>query len=152
MSLRFDRRHRWRLIGRGGGAIMLLALGLGAPANAPVPVALHLVLAVDASGSVDFTRFELQRRGYVAAFRSPQVLQAIRGGESQSVAVAMFQWTGPVLQAPIVPWTQVKDQASANSVAAIIETTPRRLFGGGTSISAALHYSIRWSPRRPFNC
>jgi Protein of unknown function (DUF1194) len=151
MSWRFDRQRRpeWRGC---WGAIMLLALalGLGAPANAQVVVDLHLLLAVDASGSVDFTRFELQRRGYVAAFRSPQVLQAIRGGENQSIAVAMFQWTGPQLQAEIVPWTQIKDQASANSVASIIETTPRQLFGGGTSISGAIDYAMRWFPRSPF--
>jgi hypothetical protein len=149
MSLRFDRQRgpKWRAC---CGAIMLLALGIGRPADAQVAVDLHLLLAVDASGSVDYTRFELQRRGYVAAFRSPQVLQAIRGGESQSIAVAMFQWTGPLLQAEIVPWTQVKDQASANSVATLIETTPRRLYGGGTSISGAIDYSMRWFPQSPF--
>jgi len=154
MSLRIDRRLgpkrlalKWRDC---CGAILLMALGCAAPASAQVPVDLHLLLAVDASGSVDYTRFELQRRGYVAAFRSPQVLEAIRGGENQSIAVAMFQWTGPLLQAEIVPWTQVKDQASANSVASIIETTPRRLFGGGTSISGAIDYAMRWFPQSPF--
>jgi hypothetical protein len=129
---------------------LLLVLAVGRPANAQVAVDLHLVLAVDASRSVDSTRFELQRRGYVAAFRSPQVLQAIRGGENRSIAVAMVQWTGPMLQAQIVPWTQVKDEASANSVASIIETTPRRLFAGGTSISGAIDYAMRWFPQSPF--
>src|SRR5205823_11794210 len=135
MSLRFDPRRRLGLIGRGWAAVLLLVLGAGGPAFAQVAVDLHLLLAVDASGSVDHTRFELQRRGYVAAFRNPQVLQAIRGGEYQSIAVAMFQWTGPLLQSQIVPWTVIKDPASANTVASIVETTPRRLFGGGTSIS-----------------
>ena len=79
-----------------------------------------------------------------------QLKQAIRGGEHQSSAVAMFQWTGPYLQAQIVPWTQIKDEASANAVASIIETTPRRLFGGGTSISGAIDYSMRWFPQSPF--
>jgi hypothetical protein len=129
-------------------AFFLIALSL--PARAQVTVDLHLILAVDASGSVDYTRFELQRRGYVAAFRNPQVLQAIRGGENQSIAVAMFQWTGPFLQAQIVPWTLVKDQASANTVAALIETTPRRIFGGGTSISAAIDYAVKWFPQSSF--
>ena len=54
-----------------------------------------LVLAVDASGSVNQTRFELQRRGYADAFRSQQVLNAIRGGSTGSIAVTMVQWTGP---------------------------------------------------------
>ena len=150
MTWRFDPSRRRGLMGRGCGAMMLLMLALGGPANAQVRVDLHLLLAVDASGSVDFTRFELQRRGYVAAFRAAQVLQAIRGGENQSIAVAMFQWTGPQLQAEIVPWTQIKDAASANTVASLIETTPRRLFGGGTSISGAIDYAMRWFPLSPF--
>src|SRR3981081_4611125 len=94
LAMRFESTRRLGLIGGACGA-MLLTLGVGAPAGAQVAVDLHLVLAVDASGSVDATRFELQRRGYVAAFRSPQVLQAIAGGGRQSIAVAMFQWNGP---------------------------------------------------------
>ena len=62
----------------------------------------------------------------------------------------MFQLTGPRLQAEILPWTQIKDQASAESVASIIETTPRRLFGGGTSISGAIDYAMAWFLRSPF--
>jgi hypothetical protein len=131
-----------RRLGRGAAALLLAAI-IPIPATAQDQVDLNLVLAVDASGSVDFTRFELQRRGYVAAFRNSQVLQAIRGGANQSIAVAMFQWTGPRLQAQIVPWTLVRDDASANSVATLIETTPRRLFGGGTSISGAIDYAMR---------
>ena len=151
MSVRFDPRRLTGPIRRAGlGAMMLLTLGIIGPARAQTPVDLHLLLAVDASGSVDYTRFELQRRGYVAAFRNPQVLQAIRGGENQSIAIAMFQWTGPFLQAQIVPWTQIKDEASANAVASIIEKTPRRLFGGGTSISGAIDYSMRWFSQSPF--
>src|SRR4051794_1402018 len=38
-----------------------------APGQAPQSVDLALVLAVDASGSVDRVRFELQKQGYVAA-------------------------------------------------------------------------------------
>jgi len=151
MRVRFDLRRPTGLLRRAGcGIAILLALGVGGTARAQTPVDLHLMLAVDASGSVDTVRFELQRRGYVAAFRNPMVLQAIRGGETQSIAVAMFQWTGPLLQAPIVPWTQVKDEASANSVATIVETTPRRLYGGGTSISGAIDYSMRAFTQSPF--
>jgi Protein of unknown function (DUF1194) len=122
----------------------MLLLAACMPARAQTAVDLSLLLAVDASGSVDATRFELQRRGYVAAFRNPRVLDAIGGGAKQSIAAAMFQWTGPQLQAQIVPWTMVKDEASAKSVASLIETTPRKIFGGGTSISGAIDYSMRW--------
>jgi hypothetical protein len=133
-----------------GAAVVLAVLGSLSPARAQNAVDLQLILAVDASGSVDTTRFELQRKGYVEAFRDKQVLDAIRGGANQSIAVAMFQWTGPTLQAQIVPWTQVKDQASAESVASLMATTPRRLFGGGTSISGAIDYSMKWFQQGPF--
>ena len=62
----------------------------------------------------------------------------------------MFQWTGPQLQAEIVPWTMIKDAASAKSVASLIETTPRKLFGGGTSISGAIDTAMRRFPHSPF--
>jgi hypothetical protein len=122
----------------------------GTPVKAQTAVDLQLIMAVDASGSVSTERFELQRKGYVAAFRDKQVLNAIRGAANQSIAVAMFQWTGPALQAEIVPWTLVKDEASAESVASLMATTPRRIFSGGTSLSGAIDYSMALFPRSPF--
>jgi hypothetical protein len=124
-----------------GGLLGLPAiLAATAGARAETPVDLALVLAVDASGSVDQHRFELQKQGYAAAFRNPRVLNAIRSGAAQSITVTMFQWTGPRLQVQVVPWTLVKDEASANAFAAAIAAAPRQLFGGGTSISGAIDY------------
>src|SRR6266536_1046596 len=58
------------------------ALLPGAPSMAQsarpaAQVSVHLVLAVDVSGSVNEARFALQREGYAAAFRSQALLQAI---------------------------------------------------------------------------
>ena len=82
-------------------AVALAAFCAAAPAQAQGPpagqksdVAIALVLAVDASGSVDNGRFELQKQGYAAAFRSPKVLNSIRSLMTQSIAVTMMQWTG----------------------------------------------------------
>src|SRR5947207_15820044 len=64
-------------------ALVVLGLflaGAWAPAAAQAAVDLQLVLAVDASGSVSEARFELQKHGYVAAFRSPLLLRAVRSG------------------------------------------------------------------------
>jgi hypothetical protein len=130
-------------------AVVVFILGAGV-ASAQTMVDLQLALAVDASGSVNTTRFELQRKGYVAAFRDKQVLGAIRGGATQSIAVAMFQWTGPVLQRQIVPWTVVKNEATAEAVASLMATTPRQLYSGGTSISGAIDYAMKWFPQSPF--
>jgi Protein of unknown function (DUF1194) len=133
-------------------AILVVCLVLAAPRAAAVerPVDLLLVLAVDASGSVDAKRFELQRRGYAEAFANPRVLGAIRAGPLQAIAVTMFQWTGPSLQARILDWTVIADAADADRVASAIAMTPRQLFGGGTSLSGAIDYALRLFPNSPF--
>jgi Protein of unknown function (DUF1194) len=127
-----------------------LMLGLAAPAPAQTAVDLELVLAVDASGSVDQTRFELQKRGYVAAFRRPRVLQAIASGGKGGIAVTMVQWTGPQMQVDVAPWSRIADERTAAAFADLIERTPRQLFGGGTSISGAIDYAMTLFPRSPF--
>src|SRR5690348_9325669 len=114
-------RHSYRL---GWAGVLMLALGLGgalAQSAAPRPQAvpspsqpaaapeqrvdLNLVLAVDSSGSVDDERFELQKQGYARALLNPRVLNAIRNGNEQAIAVTMVQWTGPTLHVVTVPWT-----------------------------------------------
>lgn len=122
-----------------------------APDPPPADVSVALVLAVDASGSVSMDRFELQKQGYAAAFRNPQVLGAIRALGTGSIAVAMFQWTGPLLHVVVADWTVIKDQASAERFAAAVEGAPRRLFGGGTSISGAIDYARLLLAQSPYH-
>jgi len=137
-------------------AVAALAVAAAARAQcqpqpqAQADVAIALVLAVDASGSVSNGRFELQKQGYAAAFRSAQVLNSIRSLMTQSIAVTMMQWTGPRLHVQVVDWTRVKDEASANDLAAAIEAAPRQLFGGGTSISGAIDFSRILLAQSPF--
>jgi len=147
----------WRMrIGLCVLALLLVAGVAVAQNQAPVPkpaepdVAVALVLAVDTSGSVSMGRFELQKQGYAAAFRNRQVLNAIRSLGTQSIAVTMMQWTGPFLHVVVADWTLIKDEASANAFAAAIEAAPRRLFGGGTSISGAIDFSRLLLAQSPY--
>ena len=112
-----------------------------APPQARTDVSVALVLAVDTSGSVSMDRFELQKQGYATAFRNPQVLSAVRSLGTQSIAVTMFQWTGPLLHVVVADWALIKDEASADAFAGAIDAAPRRLFRGGTSISGAIDYA-----------
>jgi len=128
------RALRWTL------AVLLAAVSPAAMADTAVD--LQLVLAVDASGSVNQYRFELQKQGYAAAFRNPRVLTAIRSGMAGAIAVTVVQWTGPDLQLQVIDWTVIQDEKSANAFAAAIEDTPRQLFSGGTSISGAIDYGV----------
>jgi len=120
------------------------------PAQAQTNVDLQLVLAVDASGSVNDTRFELQKQGYAAAFRNPQVIKAIMSGGEQAIAVTMMQWTGPFMHVQVVPWTLVKDAASAKAFGDAVAASQRELFGGGTSISGAIDHAMTLFPKTEF--
>lgn len=140
-----------------GRRAVLLGLALVTMMAAPVAgvraetiVDLRLVLAVDASGSVNETRFELQKNGYSAAFRHPRVLQAIRSGSHRAIAVTMMQWTGPALQVQVVPWMLVQDESTALAFAAAIDAAPRQLFSGGTSISGAIDQGVALLAHCPF--
>jgi hypothetical protein len=113
-------------------------------------VDLTLVLAVDASGSVDDDRFELQKQGYAKAFLNPRVLNAIKNGNEGAIAVSMVQWTGPTLHVIMVPWTVIRDQRSAQAAAALISASPRQIFGGGTSLSGAIDFSVLMLNASPY--
>ncbi len=118
---------------------MIGAVGPSA-AERPVPVAIELVLAVDASGSVDAAEFDLQTRGLANAFRDPDVVAAIRG--AGVVAVALVQWSGPGHQLVVVDWVTVFDASSAGHFADRIEAAGR-LIHGETSITHALRFCMQ---------
>ncbi|MEZ5816035.1 MAG: DUF1194 domain-containing protein [Hyphomicrobiaceae bacterium] len=134
---------RWRAwFGWALALLPTLMLALPAPAQAE-DVDLRLVLAVDASGSVNESRFELQKQGYVAAFRHPRVLRAIKSGALGKIAVTMTQWTGPGMQVQVVPWSVISNEHDAEAFSAAIEAAPRKLFAGGTSISGAIDHGVK---------
>jgi hypothetical protein len=145
MKTRLQIAEKWSAL-----AVAMIVCALAGQARAQTTVDLQLVLAVDTSGSVNQTRFELQRRGYAEAFRHPRVLDAIRSGSTGSIAVTMVQWTGPQLQVHVLPWTLLKDRATTEAFAAAVEDTPRQLFSGGTSISGAIDYSMLLFPGAGF--
>src|SRR5688572_30461538 len=147
--MRQQKAHVTPVLRRWLCALIALLACFAGEARAQPQVDLQLVLAVDASGSVNQTRFELQRQGYAAAFRHPRVLKAIRSGATGAIAVTMTQWTGPAQQVQVLPWTLIKDQASADAFAAAIEDTPRQLFSGGTSISGAIDHAATLMPGAP---
>ena len=134
----------------GGAGAALLTSEIPVCAETAMTVDLHLVLAVDTSGSVNAERYELQRSGYAIAFRDRRVLKAIRSGNARAIAVTMVQWTGPALQVQVLPWTVVNDEATTGAFADGIAATHRRLHGGGTSISGAIDFAANLFLRSPF--
>ncbi len=122
-------------------SISVLLAGLeAAAAQSELPVDLELVLAVDASASMDIDEQRLQRRGYIAAFRSDELVGAIESLPLGRIAVAYVEWGDPNSQLIVVPWTLVDGLAGAEEMANRLEAAPLgRLFG--TSIAGALAFS-----------
>ncbi len=124
-------------------AFMAASLWLSAPgASAETEVDVALVLAVDVSRSMDPEEQELQRQGFMEAFRSPQVHDAIRNGMVGKIIVTYVEWSGVEYQQVIVPWTIIDGPESAMKFADGLGHTPigrlRR-----TSISGAIDFGVK---------
>lgn len=111
----------------------------GSRAGGTVAVDLELVLAVDVSLSIDAGEARLQRQGYVAAFRDPQVRRAIRDGILGRIAVTYFEWANSAHTQMVVSWTLIDSDAAAEAFAASLE---QRRPGPAhyTSISGAIDF------------
>ena len=129
-------------------ATLIAALAATAPARGQHTVDLQLVLAIDASGSVDAAEFDLQMRGLAEAFRHPDVIAAIKRG--RGIAVAVVQWGGPGHQIVTAPWSAVRDEATSQELAARIESAGRQVFGSTTAIDKVLRFAVRLMADSPF--
>lgn len=133
-----------RFLSRAAGRLLAVVLVAQAHfivgAEAQTPVDLELVLAVDVSLSMDLDEQRLQRDGYVAAFRDPEIQKAITAGGLGRIAVVYMEWAGPASQSVVIPWTIVDGPDAARAFADKLEATQisrARL----TSISAALKFA-----------
>lgn len=126
---------------------MLVGVAAGVmPALAQKPasnirVDLALILAVDASRSIDDFEYRLQRVGYARALRHPAVLRAITSGEHRRIALTYVEWSSHNQFEVLVPWRVIDGAASAARFAQALLAASRRL-RGPTSISTAIDLGV----------
>jgi hypothetical protein len=133
---------------RGVTVVALATLGAGSLAGTgpalsqATAVDLELVLAVDVSRSMDFGEMQVQRDGYVAAFRDPEVIKSIESGAIGRIAVTYVEWASSAYQVVVVPWRVIGNGDEAEVFAGLLEAAP---IGRerGTSISGGLLFSAR---------
>jgi hypothetical protein len=128
----------------------LAAAGFGAWAAMLAPAEVHaservdleLVLAVDVSMSMDAREIDLQRQGYVRAFRSSEVIGSILQNGEGRIAVTYMEWAGDTHVRFAVPWRLIDSETAAGGFADELENlTPTRV--DRTSISNALAAAAR---------
>lgn len=130
-----------------GMAPRMLAMAIFVAAIGPVradttPVAVELVLALDASASMDRAEFDLQIRGLAAAFRDPGVLEALKNLGPTGIAVAVTQWGGADEAKVIVPFTRLSSSREARAFGFRISRARRAFQASSTSIATAVTHGV----------
>lgn len=124
----------------------LAILAVLGPASAEEAVDLELVLAIDASSSVDEVEWDLQRQGYATAFRDARVQKAIRSGPQRRVALAVLVWADSSVPKWGSEWRVLATPADAAAFADLMAGLPR-VPEGGTGIGAGIAAAIRMLDR-----
>lgn len=130
-------------------AFLFLAITLALPARAAEKVDLLLVLAADVSRSVNGVKFKLQREGYAAAIADGRVIDAIRSGRNQRIAVMFMEWSGYGNQKVVIDWTVIDGPKAAQGFADLLLESPRA-FADRTSISGGIDGAVAQFARAPF--
>jgi len=130
-------------------ALAVLVLTPAAGARAAEQVDLLLVLSSDVSRSVDHPKFLLQREGYAAAISDPQVMDAIKSGPHQRIAVCFVEWSGFGAQKLVIDWTMIDGPAAARKFGDQLLELPRS-FADRTSISGGIEFATAQLERTPF--
>lgn len=115
---------------------------VSAPAYALTEVDTELQLLMDVSGSVSASEFNLQLQGYVDAFYSQAVQDAIldtSDGKLGTIAVQMVMWSGSTQQAVMTDWFYLYDMTSINEFAATLDALTRP-YSGMTAPGSAMQF------------
>lgn len=123
-------------------ALFLLASDVLAagPSVSEAQLDVALVIAVDVSSSMESEEQGLQREGFIDAFRSSLVHEAIENGVNGRIAVTYVEWSGVKDQRVIMPWTLIDSPERAVSFSNQLAYQPLRQ-AGMTSISGIIDYS-----------
>jgi hypothetical protein len=120
-------------------ALSILSVTAGPVFSAPDCVDVALVLAVDASDSVDDAEYRFERTSIATALRDKAVLRAME--EAGVVAISAVFWGDGAMPPQEINWVVVEGGSGAEPLARKIESNPRTIRGNtdiGNGIWAAL--------------
>jgi hypothetical protein len=127
-------------------AALLIAPAL---AQAAEKVDLLLALSSDVSRSVDHPKFLLQREGYAAAISDPHVIDAIKSGPHQRIALCFVEWSGFGAQKLVIDWSVIDGPGAARKFGDQLLELPRS-FADRTSISGGIEFAVAQMEQAPY--
>jgi Ca-activated chloride channel homolog len=121
--------------------VLGIALGAGSSSAVAEECGLALVLAMDASKSMDSADFELAFDGTAAALRSAAVQAAILA-QASPVALSAFEWSGQNHQRIVHDWTVLQSRQDIEEFASSLESHERGGIGQRTGTGSALQFAF----------
>ena len=122
-------------------APLAAALALIAAPAAAFECHTALVLALDASDSVDPAEADLQRKGIALALRDDEVRAAITPVPGVGVMMMIFEWADPGDHQVLARWTKLDNEPAIDRLIARIENVPSAYLNGQTGIGDALAHA-----------
>ena len=118
--------------------IRIFAFLLLLPGVAQASCRQAITLGLDVSGSVDEQEYQLQLNGVVTALNAPAVQDVFFLQPEAPIRLHVFEWSGPVNQTVIVPWTEIATQADLARVSALLRGHERGVRAPQTAIGSAI--------------
>jgi hypothetical protein len=108
-----------------------------------------LALGLDVSGSVDAREYRLQMRGLAKALGSAAVRTALLKRAETPVELLVYEWSGPLDQLTLVPWTRITDAGVLEAVITQLNGVERRAEATpGTALGVAMLTGARHLAQR----
>ncbi len=118
--------------------IRLLLILLLFPGLAHAACRQALTMGLDVSGSVDDDEYQLQLNGVIAALNAQAVQDVFFLQPEAPVRLHVFEWSGPINQTIIVPWTAIQTPADLAHVTQQLRAHQRGVRAPTTAIGSAI--------------
>jgi hypothetical protein len=97
-----------------------------------------LSLGLDVSGSVDDEEYQLQLDGVITALNAREVTDVLFMQPEAPIRLHVFEWSGPINQTIIVPWTAIQTPADLAHVTQLLQAHNRGVRAPTTAIGSAI--------------
>lgn len=108
-----------------------------------------LSLGLDVSSSVDAVEYALQLDGVIAALTSERVQDILFAQPDAPIRLHVFEWSGPVNQTVIVPWTTLENPTALAQVTTFLRGHQRGVEAPTTSIGDAILSGYEYLEQQP---